>query len=144
MRVLEGVGEGSSGEERVKWIKKVLLVLSVLLILYFTIFTRDFGATRIIKGPFWELSNHYWSDIKNNIILFVPFGFICGWNGIKVWKTVAVGLLLSIGIEAIQYIGALGFTEVDDVINNTIGTAVGILIWVWIYRLREYMKNKVK
>lgn len=65
-----------------------------------------------------------------NIVLFVPFGFFAGkiWG----WRAVLYGMLFSIAIEAAQYIGALGYTEVDDVINNTLGTLLGVLIWrVW-------------
>lgn len=144
MRVLEGVGEGSSGEERVKWIKRVLLVLSVLLILYFTIFTRDFGATRIIKGPFWELSNHYWKSISENIVLFIPFGFACKFNEMKVWKTLVLGCLFSALVEFVQYIAALGYSEADDVINNVIGTALGVLIFIVSANLTKMLRRKCK
>lgn len=40
-----------------------------------------------------------------------------------------LGFLLSAIIEISQYIGILGNREVDDVLNNTIGTAVGYLVW---------------
>lgn len=50
-------------------------------------------------------------------------------------RSVLIGLVSSILVEIIQYIGALGYTEVDDVINNTIGTWVGLLV-------RKTVKNK--
>ena len=35
------------------------------------------------------------------------------------------GFLLSCGIELIQYYGRLGYCELDDALNNTIGTCIG-------------------
>ena len=124
MRVLEGSRtKGMSRDKR----KVFFLICSVAVILYFTILTRDIGAKRIFKGAFWELQNGMWHDIALNILLFVPFGFACG--SIFGRRSVLIGLAFSILIETAQYIGALGYTEVDDVINNTIGTWIGFLIW---------------
>lgn len=73
--------------------------------------------------PFWELLHERWDLIIPNVLLFVPFGLFAGrlWG----WKAILLGLFLSVCIETVQFIFALGFSEVDDVINNTIGTAVG-------------------
>lgn len=108
--------------------RKILsFICSVIIIIYFTILTRDIGALRIFKGPFWELQNGMWHDILLNILLFIPFGFSCSLLFGK--RSVLIGLVFSILIETSQYIGALGYTEVDDVINNTIGTLIGFWIW---------------
>ncbi len=64
-----------------------------------------------------------WGDILKNIVFFVPLGFIIGGR-----KGVVVGFLLSCGIETAQYFIRLGYCEVDDVLNNTIGTAIGVYI----------------
>ena len=128
MRVLEGSRAGgcTKGVSRDKR-KVILLVCSVAIILYCTILTRDIGAKQIFKGPLWELRNEMWRDISLNILLFVPFGFACG--SIFGRRSVLMGLVFSILIETAQYIGALGYTEVDDVINNTIGAGLGFWIW---------------
>ena len=89
-----------------------LTILTILFILYYTIFTRDIGTIRIFKGPFWELRDHMWKDLSLNILLFVPFGVMIGWKfGLK---GVVAGFFISVMIEAIQYRWALGYTEVDD------------------------------
>ena len=63
-----------------------------------------------------------------------------GSTGKRIIFTVFVGLLLSVAVEAIQYFGNLGMTETDDVICNTLGTAVGscayLLAMLW-RKLRE-------
>lgn len=53
-------------------------------------------------------------------MLFVPLGVTIGGR-----KGVIAGLVLSCCIEAVQYFLCLGYCEVDDVMNNTIGTCLG-------------------
>ena len=43
--------------------------------------------------------------------------------------TVIAGCLFSGTIEIMQYITGRGLTEVDDVITNTIGAVVGVLMY---------------
>lgn len=64
-----------------------------------------------------------------NIALFVPVGL-----GLALWRrwgpgrTVPVGFVLSVAVEAAQYAFPLGrAVDVDDVVLNTIGTALGAL-----------------
>ena len=48
------------------------------------------------------------------------------------WIFIAVvmaGAMLSIGIEAVQYYSCRGLCEFDDVFNNTIGAALGYVLW---------------
>ena len=40
-----------------------------------------------------------------------------------------VGILSSIAIELAQYFLEMGYCETDDVLYNTLGTAIGV--WVW-------------
>lgn len=61
-----------------------------------------------------------WKDIWLNILLFVPLGVTIGGR-----KGVIAGLVLSCCIEAVQYFLCLGYCEVDDVMNNTIGACLG-------------------
>lgn len=76
----------------------------------------------IFRGLFWEVQAGYWNDIFMNIVLFIPLGFLIGG-----WKGIVSGFLLSCSIEVIQYFGRLGFCELDDVLNNTIGAGLGVI-----------------
>ncbi len=64
-----------------------------------------------------------------NIALFVPFGMMAVmlWRGARrpVLRTALVGLLFSLVIEAVQFIFSLGRTDVDDLLLNTLGAALG-------------------
>lgn len=103
-----------------KYVKWVLVVGYVYFILTKTLIGRPVQPEPIFKGLFWELQQGYWNDIKLNILLFIPLGFLIGGR-----KGVLIGFLLSCGIELVQYFGRLGYCELDDVLHNTIGTAIG-------------------
>ena len=73
-----------------------------------------------------------------NVVAFIPIGILLGvvtsrwkmfdgrWKkGWQVALIVGTGLAISISIETLQYICNRGFSEVDDVMHNTIGCLVG-------------------
>lgn len=104
-----------------KYIRWALVAGYVYFILTQTIIDRvAFVEPIIYKGLFWEAQNGMWRDIGLNILLFIPLGFLVGG-----WKGITIGFFLSCCIEAIQYFGRLGFCELDDILNNTIGASIG-------------------
>lgn len=102
-------------------IKWILAVIVVIIILQITIFSRDAGQERIFKPLFWELRNGMWKDIMLNILLFMPLGAVLGGR-----KGIIIGFVLSCCIELTQYIVCLGYCEMDDVLNNTLGASLGV------------------
>ena len=104
--------------------RKIFVSLYILIILWITLFSREPMTTRIFRGLFWEIEMGYWNNIIQNILLFIPLGFLIGGK-----RGVITGVLLSIGIESIQFIFRLGYCELDDVLNNTIGAAIGSLLF---------------
>ncbi|OKL46465.1 hypothetical protein BSR28_08060 [Boudabousia liubingyangii] len=83
-----------------------------------------------------------------NVLLFVPLGMICSdfliW---KFWPSVGFGFLVSSLVELTQYTGNFGLTscqyrvaDVNDLITNTLGTALGYLIALLIPRFVESPK----
>lgn len=72
-------------------------------------------------------------NIFGNILFFLPVGFLLPFLSQKfsrVWKTILLGALLSIMIETWQLFLPRG-TDIDDVLLNTSGTALGYcLFWL--------------
>ena len=71
--------------------------------------------------------------IVMNVCLFLPFGLTLPYlfvntksNCCKWGMCALLGLLLSVGIEGIQYWLAIGRAEMDDVICNTLGCGLGV------------------
>ena len=108
--------------------RKVLVAQYIFFILWITLFSRRPGTVRIFTCLFWEVKNHVWVDVLINILLFIPLGVLLGILT-ESWKAVIYGFLLSVFIEFAQYVFILGYCQMDDVLNNTIGTVVGFGIW---------------
>ena len=73
--------------------------------------------------------------VVGNIVWFIPFGFLLPvmWRKLKSYHTIPLGFLLSLVIESGQLALNKGMFEIDDLVLNTAGCAVGYLIYK-IYR----------
>lgn len=103
-----------------KFVKWALVAGYICFILTKTVLFREPYPEPIFQPLFWELQNGMWSDIRLNILLFIPLGLLIGG-----WRGLLIGFCLSCGIEVVQYIGRLSYCELDDVLNNTIGAGIG-------------------
>lgn len=119
--------------------RKILVALCILIILWITLFSRRPMESRIFRGLFWEIEMGYWNNIIQNILLFIPLGFLIGGK-----RGIVAGALLSIGIELTQYIFRLGYCELDDVLNNTIGAAIGSLLFKKFGKRIEQLCTRLK
>lgn len=87
----------------------------------------DFSLNLI---PLIDIMNSPVEYIKNtvlNILLFMPLGFLLPviWSEYRnAKKTVLTGLAMSVIIEILQ-IFTFRFTDIDDLITNTLGTVLG-------------------
>ena len=75
-----------------------------------------------------------------NILLYYPLGYLLPilFPKLKPKHVILIGCLCSIATEATQYLLKMGWCETDDVIHNTLGTAIG----VWIWHLQSKRLNK--
>ena len=76
-----------------------------------------------------------WSSLALNILLFVPLGMLTpivikSFGSLK--KNFIFAFLLSLSIEILQIITKKGWFDVDDVINNTLGTVIGFILYLGI------------
>ena len=78
-------------------------------------------------------------DLFLNIILFIPFGFLLPYIAPKLkFKTILLmGFAFSCTIEAIQVMAKWGCCDIDDVINNTLGTCIGYLCYTLYTHVRK-------
>jgi len=81
-----------------------------------------------------------------NVLTFVPIGFLfgCVYRSIKWWIVLLVGISISFSIEILQYYFKNGFSEVDDVIHNTLGCMVGFGIYSLLrYGYEKFAKRRM-
>ena len=135
-----------------KWLAGFLSMIYVAAIIYLAFISREpmpihhysinpFGAARrglefgggLIQGIFSgtvKITN--WAELRNiilNILLFIPFGYLLPslFPRLRWWQVVLLGLAFSLCIELLQLITKLGYADVDDLINNTLGAVIGFL-----------------
>lgn len=71
------------------------------------------------------------SNLLSNIVIFVPMGvYITLFNKNRViWKNTLLIMIVSTLVEIIQVIFRFGIGDIDDIILNSIGGLIGILIY---------------
>ncbi len=85
---------------------------------------------------------HAWQAIRNlvgNVVLFVPLGYFLPrlWPGLgRWWRTWAVSALLVTGVELVQLLSLRGSGDVDDLLLNLAGAALGYGIF-WLRNRRN-------
>lgn len=88
-------------------------------------FTPFWSYKAILDGQSFLLAEN-----MMNVVIFIPIGLLIGMGFTKCtwWKAIGVGCLFSFSIELLQFVFNRGFCEVDDVIHNTLGCAIGWLL----------------
>lgn len=91
----------------------------------------DYDKRSLTLVPFVGLSDRSISEIVLNFLAFVPFGLLLGVNNKRaVWtQRLACIVLFSVLVEAVQYIFAIGATDITDVITNALGGLTGLAIY---------------
>lgn len=124
----------------------VSAVIYMLVLLYVTLLGRTAKSEPQMELSFlWEYqlalsgSVYWFSQIFDNIMLFVPMGWLYGaMKSNKNFKRAALfGLCVSALIESCQLVFKLGLFELDDILNNTIGMMIG-------YGLHYLLERKYK
>ena len=146
----------NNGEGKSRYILLSIFVVFVIGNLYFTLFSRYVGQdvhlelvpfrtyVRLLLEPtaIDEASSGYSVKFLNgittvaglilNILLYYPLGYLLPilFPKLKPKHVVLIGCLCSIATEATQYLFKMGWCETDDVIHNTLGTTIGVCVWL--------------
>lgn len=76
---------------------------------------------------------HYMNimEVSLNIIIFIPFGVYSRiiFKNNSFFDNVLYALFLSFIYESTQYIFAIGTSDITDLINNTLGAIIGLVIF---------------
>jgi glycopeptide antibiotics resistance protein len=87
----------------------------------------------------WNIAGNMAMFIPTGIVLPVEYKELAGF-----WKTVAAGALLSLSIEILQLPFPSRASDVDDLILNTLGVAVGYGIYAAVKRLTGKRYHEAK
>ena len=124
----------------------VLLVWLILLKLQFS-FTALQDARYVNFIPFYYTeqasSSFHISEVMNNLLVFAPFGIFLGILKNDTWflhKIIGIAIF-SLALETAQFAFAIGRADITDVISNTLGGMLGILLYAILLKI---FKNKKK
>lgn len=151
LAVVYGIHRKRFGKEKpFPWGKTVLyfLLAGYLAVLGYATLLRFFDGWREISfHPFrawreaWnDFSFKSWANVLLNVALFVPAGFLLPllWQKLRKWsRAIPAGLALSLVIELLQLAFARGVCDVDDLIANTLGTALGFFLVMAVLGIRK-------
>ena len=74
------------------------------------------------------LMRHSWINLLGNVFVFLPLGLFLPllWNGMRrLWRVIPVTAGVMTLVEIMQVLTLLGRGDIDDVILNTAGAALG-------------------
>lgn len=121
----------------------------MILLIYFLFFSEEYGRTTQFLNyqynftPFREISRFikyrdilgaeaFMINIVGNIVVFMPFGFFIPGLAkrkhgpfLNFLKITGFGFLFSLTVETAQLVSKVGCFDVDDLILNTVGVALG-------------------
>ena len=147
-----------STKRKIKCLSVLLFILYVLLLVYFLFFSEEYGRVateermyRYNLIPFVEI-RRFWiyrkqlgvfavfTNIFGNVIGFIPYGFILPVIAHKCRRgtfIITSGFALSLLVETVQLFARVGCFDVDDLFLNTLGAAIGYLLFVVCNYLRR-------
>ena len=69
-------------------------------------------------------------EVLLNILFFIPFSFYIKllYPKSSGFKAIILGFMLSLIYESTQYVLTIGFPDITDLIDNTLGAVIGVII----------------
>lgn len=122
----------------VRRINNLLLAVYLFANLYLTMLSRSADQhRRLMLEPFWSYtaalngSALLAKEIILNILLYIPLGYLLhyAFPRLRWWQVILCGFLLSGLTETVQLVFKLGLCETDDLISNTLGTVIGVVLY---------------
>lgn len=123
-----------------KYLSTILLILVLCFIAYasLTPFVLRPPAQIFSDRNSFSLADNF-PDVASNILLYIPLGFLLSicpvCKRLKAWVILIVscffGMIFSALLESIQAFIVCRYSQLIDVVNNTLGVLIGSLIGLW-------------
>jgi len=110
----------------------IVLIIYLYLLIDTVFFARDVRRS-VNLTPFDMISQQGFSlNVWGNILMFIPLGlyFADFLKKFSFWKLLGCIMGTSLAIEIIQYIFKRGVSDIDDLLLNTAGGVIGIIIYL--------------
>lgn len=129
------------GKDRLPFWSTVCFFSFLSVILMITYLSREGGGTGKMEldlGASLKINKRNDALVLENVLLFIPYGFcFCWWAKGKVLflKSIFVGAVTSIAIEWMQLVTGRGIFQLDDIVANTLGCALGAIVFLILRKL---------
>ena len=83
-------------------------------------------------GQYLEQVCHSVVNLVGNVVMFVPLGYFIPRVGTKYrrfFRCMGLVLLLILAVEILQLVTLLGSCDIDDLLLNILGAAMGYVLW---------------
>lgn len=122
-----------------KLFSKTLLVVYVLFLLWLVLFKTSLDFLSVVLNyqsrslnliPFAGYTNGK-REVIDNLIAFIPLGLLLGINfkHTSFRRKLSFVLFFSTMLETVQFVLAIGTTDITDVIMNTLGGLIGLTLY---------------
>ena len=141
--------------KRQRNLTRILFAVYFLILVWILLFKMSFSLDELYKSrsinliPFMGSvvvnGRIYINEIIDNILVFIPLGiYICmlkeDWS---ILRKISVGFFISLVIEILQFILAIGATDITDLLGNTLGGILGIGVFYLFSKLFKNKTNKI-
>lgn len=101
------------------------------------------GLMSLLRGTVEVTRPGLLEEIILNVLLYIPMGYLLPtvFEKLKPWQVVLIGFVCSVLTEVSQYVFKIGLFEFDDMLNNTIGCVIGLVMYLCIVRRRVKKKQ---
>ena len=129
---------------------KVMFGVYIIFLTYFLFFAESTGRTFESRSYHYNLELFKEIGLLNlvgNVVAFIPFGFFLPILHVKCRSflfTTFLSFEFSLMVETIQLVSKVGSFDVDDLLLNTIGGALGCLTFLCMNRIRRTYETKEK
>lgn len=125
----------SKKKEPIHYLPGSLFFMYMVIVFIITFLSRETGSRNGVDLELfstWGINARNNAFVVENVLLFIPFGFVCAW-AIKAarsfWFCTLLGLFSSLGIECMQLATRRGYFQIDDIFTNVIGTVIGYILF---------------
>ena len=157
-------------KKKIKAAGAVLFVIYILALIYFLFFAERFGQLAFAEREYhynlvlFQEIKRFWiyrkqlgalavmayffgdgSNLLGNVVGFIPFGLILpiiSREARGFFFITFSGFTLSLCVETVQLVTKLGCFDVDDLVMNTLGAAIGYLLFAVSHLLYRNWKRR--
>lgn len=118
---------------QMKLVTKIVFSVYLVLLLWLILFKTSFDIISVFTSVHIRDINLIpflgpLSGMVENLLIFVPLGLFLSiyFEKVTFWKKIIFIFAFSLTLETIQYVFAIGMSDITDVITNTLGGLFGL------------------